>query len=111
MIGVITLSAVGIYAIFAWFARVMAFFSKPFTIIGPKSFMVPLLGGLIIAVIIMFACYLIGALFLKRSLEMLSERSGETLFSVAGLMLFIGAIIIMIAWVIIAVAFSSLKSK
>ncbi|MEM3551547.1 MAG: DUF996 domain-containing protein [Candidatus Bathyarchaeia archaeon] len=120
MIGVIALSAVGSYAIFAWFVRVMAFFSKPSTIIGPKSFMVPLLGGLIIAVLIMFVCYLIGALPLKRSLEMLSEKSGENLFSVAGLMLFIGAaatiivigaIIIMIAWVITAIAFSSLKPK
>jgi uncharacterized membrane protein len=116
MIGVIALSAIGIYTIFAWFVRLVAFLTKPSTIFGPKSFIVPLLGGLIIAVIIMFVCYLIGALPLRRSLEMLSERSGETLFRIAGLMLFIGAattiivigtIIIMIAWVIIAIAFSS----
>lgn len=119
MIGIFAISPIWIYAIVECFTRVMAFLTTS-AIIGPKSFIVPFLGGLIIATIIMFVCYFIGALLLKRSLEILSDKSGETLFSMAGLMLFIGAattiiligmIIIMIAWVIIAIAFSSLNPK
>jgi|GEM_PF-4475629 len=88
--------------------------------IGPKTFLVPLLGGLIIVLIVVFACYLIGALLLRRSLEVLSFRSGEVLFGVAWLLLLIGAatsvivmgfVITAIAWTIMAIAFYSLRPK
>lgn len=114
LIGFIAFSAIYIYAAYAWYVRLMT------PTIGPKTFLVPLLGGLIIVLIVVFACYLIGALLLRRSLEVLSFRSGEVLFSVAWLLLLIGAatsvivmgfVITAIAWTIMAIAFYSLRPK
>lgn len=77
------------------------------------------LGGILIALIVGFVFYLLTAIFFKRSFDMLSEKSGEGMFHTAGLLLLIGAIltiivvglvIMFIAWLLLTIAFFSIKT-
>ncbi|MEM3703289.1 MAG: DUF996 domain-containing protein [Candidatus Bathyarchaeia archaeon] len=77
-------------------------------------------SGAIAALVVMFIFYLIGTMFFKRSFDALSAKSGEKMFNTAGLVLLMGAILIIIffvgiilmlvAWILAAVAFFSLKT-
>jgi uncharacterized membrane protein len=76
------------------------------------------IGGVIIAVAVMFIFYLLGAMFFKKSFNILSMKSGEKMFDTAGLLLLIGAILtiiiigvilMLVAWILVAVAFFSIK--
>jgi uncharacterized membrane protein len=74
------------------------------------------LGLIIITVIVMYVFSLIAAIFYKKSLDTLSEKSGETMFNTAGLILLIGAVIPVIgeilkfvAWILAAVGFFNIK--
>ena len=84
-------------------------FVDPFTFVG----------SVIIAAIAMFIFYLLGAIFFKKSFNILSIKTGEKMFDTAGLLLLIGAIltiiligaiIMLIAWILAAVAFFSIKT-
>jgi uncharacterized membrane protein len=73
-------------------------------------------GLLVIAIIILYVFSLIGAIFYKKSLDTLSEKSNEQMFTTAGLILLIGAAIPLIgeilkfvAWILAAVGFFSIK--
>jgi len=73
-------------------------------------------GLFIIAFIVLYVFSLIGAIFYKKSLDNLSEKSGEQMFSTAGLILLIGAAIPLIgeilkfvAWILAAVGFFNVK--
>jgi len=73
-------------------------------------------GLFIIAFIVLYVFSLIGAIFYKKSLDNLSEKSGEQMFSTAGLILLIGAAIPLIgeilkfvAWILAAVGFFNIK--
>ena len=73
-------------------------------------------GLFIIAFIVLYVFSLIGAVFYKKSLDNLSEKSGEQMFGTAGLILLIGAAIPLIgeilkfvAWILAAVGFFSIK--
>lgn len=77
------------------------------------------IGGIILAVVVLFILLVIAAIFYRKSLNMLSSKSGVGMFSTAGLLLLIGAvltiiligiIIIWIAIILLAVAFFSIKS-
>lgn len=77
------------------------------------------IGGIILAVVVVFILLVIAAFFYRRSLNMLSSKSGVGMFSTAGLLLLIGAfltiiligiVIIWIAIILLAVAFFSIKS-
>ena len=77
------------------------------------------IGGIILAVVVLFILLVIAAIFYRKSLNMLSSKSGVGMFSTAGLVLLIGAvltiiligiIIIWIAIILLAVAFFSIKS-
>lgn len=118
IIGVIAASAISLIAILGGVISRIA--SAATSAIRPESVAIPLLGAFIIAIIIMFVFYLVGALLLKKSFEMLSAKSGETLFNTAGLLLLVGAILtiiliglifLLVAWIIIGVAFFSLKPQ
>ena len=78
-----------------------------------------LLGGVIIAIVILFAFAIITALLYRKTLGILTSKSGVGLFGTAGLLLLIGAILtiilvgfllIWISFLLIAIAFFSMKS-
>jgi len=77
-----------------------------------------LLGSIIAAFIVLFIFAIIAAIFYRRSLNILASKSGVNMFSTAGLILLIGAvltiiligfILIWIALILLAVAFFSIK--
>jgi uncharacterized membrane protein len=105
LIGIVALIAVG----------VMFFVSFSATI---PSTTIPLaqLSIFILAFGIMYIFSLIGAIFYRKALNTLSEKSNEKMFETAGLLLLIGAIIPLIgeilrliAWILAAVGFFSIK--
>jgi uncharacterized membrane protein len=74
--------------------------------------------GIIISVVVLFIFAIIAAIFYRKSLTSLAERSGVGLFGTAGLLLLIGAvltiiaigfIIIWIALILLLVAFFQIK--
>jgi len=76
------------------------------------------LAGFGLALIVAFIFFVVAAYFYKKSFDMLSSKSGERLFGTAGLLLLIGAVltiilvgslVMLIAWILAAVAFFSLK--
>ena len=74
------------------------------------------IGLVIITVLILYGFSLIGAIFYKKSLDTLSKKSGEYIFTTAGLILLIGAaipvigeILKFVAWITAAVGFFSIK--
>lgn len=85
------------------------------------SNLVPFLLGIFIVFIILWIFAIITAFFVRRSLGKLSTKSGVGLFSTAGLLLLIGAVIIIIAglgliliWIsalLLAIAFFQLKAQ
>ncbi len=77
-----------------------------------------LLGGIIIAFVILFAFAILTAFLYRRSLETLASKSGVGLFGTAGLLLLVGAVLtiivigfllIWISFLLIAIAFFSMK--
>ena len=88
---------------------------SPYVTPSPVSstFVVPSVFGVII---VLYVFSLIGAIFYKKSLDILSAKSGEHLFNTAGLILLIGAAIPVIgellkfvAWILAAVGFFNIK--
>jgi uncharacterized membrane protein len=76
-------------------------------------------GGIIVALIVAFIFYLLTAIFYKKSFDILAEQTGEKIFGTAGLLLLIGAVltiiiigllIMFIAWIVLTVAFFSIKT-
>ena len=82
---------------------------------------VPFLTGLFAALLILWIFAIIGFYFVRRSLTSLSAKSSVGLFSTAGLLMLIGAVLIIavgigllliwIAMLILAIAFFQLKSQ
>jgi uncharacterized membrane protein len=81
----------------------------------------PLITGIFAMFIILWVCSIIAAFFIRRSLGALSAKSGVGLFSTAGLLLLIGAVLIILfgiglilIWIsalIIAIAFFQIKPQ
>jgi len=78
-----------------------------------------IIGTVIIAFVVLFVFFIIAAIFARKSLSMLSAKSGEKIFETAGLVWLIGAILtivlvglilIWIAWILIVVGFFSIKT-
>jgi len=76
------------------------------------------LVSLILALVVLFIFFLLEAIFYKKSFNMIAEKSGEKMFDTAGILLLIGAvltiviiglILILIAWILAAVAFFSIR--
>jgi len=92
--------------------------------INPSD-IIPLIAGVIVAIIVIVVVVWIFAIvatfFVKRSLKKVSEKSNVGLFGTAGLLLFIGAILIIafgfglllmwIAILLLAIAFFTIKSS
>jgi len=110
-VGVIALVAVILMFAFG-FSTVSPFITDS-TAIGFTGF-----GLFIIAFIVLYVFSLIAALFYKKSLDNISEKSGEQMFSNAGLILLIGAaipvigeILKFVAWILAAVGFFTIKNS
>lgn len=87
-----------------------------FATISPVTVPFTGFGLIILALIVLYVFSLIGAIFYKKSLDTLSEKSNEQMFATAGLILLIGAAIPLIgkilefvAWILAAVGFFSIK--
>jgi uncharacterized membrane protein len=103
---------IGVIALIA----VIIMFAFGFATISPVTAPIAGFGLLIIAIIILYVFSLIGAVFYKKSLDTLSIKSNEQMFTTAGLILLIGAAIPLIgeilkfvAWILAAVGFFSIK--
>lgn len=80
----------------------------------------PFLGAIIVALVVLFVFAIITAIFFRKSLVTLSEKTGVKMFATAGLLMLIGAvltivligfIIMWVAWILITVAFFSLRTQ
>lgn len=78
-----------------------------------------IIGTAITAFVVLFVFFVIAAVFARKSLTLLSAKTGEKIFETAGLLWLIGAvltiivvglIIIWIAWILIVVGFFSIKT-
>jgi uncharacterized membrane protein len=110
-VGVIALVAV--ILMFAFGFSTISPFVTDSRAIGISGF-----GLFIIAFIVLYVFSLIGAIFYKKSLDILSEKSNEQIFGTAGLILLIGAAIPLIgellkfvAWILAAVGFFNIKKS
>jgi uncharacterized membrane protein len=87
-------------------------------LVSPGADVLAIMGGVILAAVVMFIFYLLGSLFFKKSFNTLSTKSGEKMFDTAGLLMLLGAvltiiligvILLLVAWILAAVAFFSMK--
>ncbi len=72
------------------------------------SSITPFLAGIFAVLTILWVCSIIAAFFFRRSLGMLSTKSGVGLFSTAGLLLLIGAVLIILGIGLILIWISAL---
>ena len=98
------------------FSIVSKFLSSPTEVF--KEIISPFFFDLIIILFIMFALFLLESVFFKKTFNALSSTTGVKTFNTGGLFLligsvliifFIGFVILLITWLIIAKAFFSLK--
>jgi uncharacterized membrane protein len=89
-------------------------------ITGITGNFVAFFGGILIALVVAFIFYILMALYLKKSFDLLAHMSGVGMFRTAGLLLLIGAILtiiliglvlIFVAWILLTVAFFSMTSS
>jgi uncharacterized membrane protein len=109
-VGVIALVAVILMFAFGFAATSQIITSSRFAFTG--------LGLFILAFIILYVFSLIGAIFYKKSLDILSKKSNESMFGTSGLILLIGAaipvigeILKFVAWILAAVGFFNIKKS
>ena len=74
------------------------------------------IGLVVLTFVVLYAFSLIAAIFYQKALNILSKKSGESMFQTAGLILLIGAIIPavgeilkLIAWILAAVGFFNIR--
>jgi uncharacterized membrane protein len=110
IIGIIAVSAFSFTSFFSWF-----------TIAPTTGGLFAAIGALaltIVVLIVAFVFYLLMAMNLRRAFNTLADRSGENMFRTAGNLLWwgailtiivVGLILVWIAWLILAIAFFSMK--
>ena len=112
----------GFVGVIAFVAVILMFafgFTAASTVVTPSTtFGFTGFALFIIAFIVLYVFSLIGAIFYKKSFDTLSEKSSENMFSNAGLILLIGAVIPVIgeilkfvAWILAAVGFFNIKKS
>jgi uncharacterized membrane protein len=86
----------------------------------PLRLIIGFVLSIILILLVLVVFLTLEGLFLKKSFDILSSKSGERLFGTAGILLLVGAVLTIIlvglvlvvaGWIIAAVAFFSLKSK
>jgi len=84
------------------------------------SALAPYVAAIVGALVVLFAFVVVAAIFLRRSLNTLSEKSGIHMFATTGLLMLIGAILtiivigavlLWIALILLAIAFFEIKSQ
>jgi uncharacterized membrane protein len=79
----------------------------------------PIIEGFVVALIVLFICLVIATILYRKSLSSLAKKSGVGMFETAGLLMLIGAVLtiilvglllIWIAFILVAVAFFSIKT-
>ncbi len=116
-IGGLVAAAVAIVVGVILFAATGLFSGEPFAIVaGNIAGILIILAGLVIA----FAFYLLAASHLKQVFETLATKTGESSFSTAGTLFYVGAILtivgvglllILISWIFATIGFFSMKPK
>ncbi len=110
IIGIIAVSALSISAVFGGF--VFGIFTA-----GLAGAILSIILT-IVAILVAFVFYLLMAMNLRRAFNVLAERTGENNFRTAGSLLWwgailtiigIGLILVLIAWIILAIAFFSMR--
>jgi len=111
--GVVAIVTAAVVLVGAFFGGVWFMATTP-DLANPLAF----LGAVILALVIMFVFYLLMAIFFKKSFDVLADKSGERMFGTGGLLLLLGAvltivligvILLLVAWILIAVGFFSIK--
>jgi uncharacterized membrane protein len=109
---------VGVVALIAVILMLVLGFATISPVVTPSPATASFVGVslFLIAFIILYVFSLIGAIFYKKSLDALSNNSGERMFNTAGLILLIGAaiplvgeILKFVAWILVAVGFFSIN--
>ncbi len=110
IIGTIAVTALSLTSFTSWFT-IAPSAASVFAALG-------LLALTIVILIVAFVFYLLMAMNLKRAFNTLAEKSGENMFRTAGNLLWwgailtiiaVGLILVWIAWLILAIAFFSMK--
>ena len=79
-----------------------------------------LIGGIIIGLVVLFAFAIVAAIFFRKSLNALAEKTKVGMFGTAGMLMLVGAaltiilvgfLLIWISFIMVAVAFFSIKTK
>ena len=79
-----------------------------------------LIGAIVVALVVLFAFLVVGAIFFRKSLNALAKKTKVPMFETAGLLMLVGAvltiilvgfIVIWVSLILIAVAFFSIKGK
>lgn len=77
-------------------------------------------GAIILAWVVLFICVVIAVIFARNSLNLLGAKTGIGMFGTAGLLMliggiltiiFFGLILIWVAWILVAVAFFSIRTQ
>jgi uncharacterized membrane protein len=91
-----------------------------FTEFTDFSFIWNSIGAILAGVVVLMVMMVIAALFFRKSFSLLAGKTGEKLFETAGLLMLIGAVltiivlglvIVLIAWILVAVAFFQVKEQ
>jgi uncharacterized membrane protein len=87
--------------------------------ISDLGFVWTLVGAVVLALVVLFVMFVVAMLFFRRSLGLLSTKTNVGLFGTAGLLMLIGAaltiiligfLLIWIGWILLTVAFFSVKA-
>ena len=107
---------IGVIALVAFILMLAFGFAATSSVHSPAALPFAGTGLIIITVLILYGFSLIGAIFYNKSLDTLSKKSGEHIFTTAGLILLIGAaipvigeILKFVAWIMAAVGFFNIK--
>jgi uncharacterized membrane protein len=86
---------------------------------GDMDFIWKLLGAVVLAWVVLSICVIIAVIFSRKSLNLASAKTGVGMFGTAGILMLIGGLLaiiaigyllIWIAWILIAVAFFSIRT-
>jgi uncharacterized membrane protein len=98
------------------FAQWPAIFQQKFTDLNNVW---AFLGGVFASLVVLFIFILVSVIFFRKSLNVLSDKSGVKIFGTAGLLMLIGAILTIIAigviliwvgWILVIVGFFSIRT-
>jgi uncharacterized membrane protein len=128
IIGVIALVGVLVFSVFSAFAD-LGLDTTDWANLGPQlqerlmggdmDFIWKLLGAVVLAWVVLSICVIIAVIFSRKSLNLASAKTGVGMFGTAGILMLIGGLLaiiaigyllIWIAWILIAVAFFSIRT-